>query len=180
MVVLHPCPLLPLLSPPFVSAIAPLITLAETRMRVSQAPSSPGPDRVTAVRHLPRVRCQHFQGRNHYFHENIAFRARPALSVDLPRPLLRFLVFRSARRVSDRRSDTATVASVASLRAPPLPATKYHRAMPAAGACASSGAPLSQGTGGRALSAALSATGPRASSTPPPQPCTTQHYDCRS
>ena len=55
-------------------------------------------------------------------------------------------MFRSRPDIyTSRRSDTATVASTASPRAPPPPVTKFHSAVSATAACASSAAPVSQG-----------------------------------
>ena len=58
-------------------------------------------------------------------------------------------------------------ASTSSPRAPPPPVTTFEGAMPATGICASSVAPLCQGTAACALSAAPPATGVRASSVAP-------------
>ena len=73
----------------------------------------------------------------------------------------------TSSRTSGRRSDTATPASAESPWAPSLPVTKFQGAMPVTGACASSAAPLSQGTGACALGAVPSATGVRALSASP-------------
>ena len=70
-------------------------------------------------------------------------------------------------RISGRRNDTVTPDFARSPRAPSPPVTKFQGAMPEKGACASSAAPLSQGTGACALSAAPSATGARASGAAP-------------
>ena len=73
----------------------------------------------------------------------------------------------TSSRISGRRSDAATPDYPRSPRASSPPVTKFQGGMPATGACASSAAPLSQGTGSCALSAAPSATGARASGAAP-------------
>ena len=67
----------------------------------------------------------------------------------------------SLGRISGRRSDIATPAFEKNPRVPSPPVSKFQGAMPATGACASSAAPLSQGTGACHLSAASSSTGAR-------------------
>ena len=73
----------------------------------------------------------------------------------------------TSSRLSSRRSDTATPAFARSPRAPSPPVTKFQGAMPATGVCASSVAPLRQGTGAWALSTAPSGTETRASGAAP-------------
>ena len=73
----------------------------------------------------------------------------------------------TSSRISGRRIDAAMPASTSSPRAPPPPVTTFEGAMPATGICASSVAPLCQGTAACALSAAPPATGVRASSVAP-------------
>ena len=73
----------------------------------------------------------------------------------------------TSSRIPSRRSDKATPVSVRSPRAPSPPVSKFQGDMPATGACASSAAPLRQGTVAFALSAVPSATGSRASGAAP-------------
>ena len=73
----------------------------------------------------------------------------------------------ASSRMPGRRSDTFTPASTSSPRAPIPPVSKFHGTMPATGACASSAAPLSQGTGACVLCAAPPTTGACAWGTAP-------------
>ena len=125
------------------------------RTRASQALSAPAVDRPTAVEQLPCVRRQHFRGKTFNFTRCSCARL---VQRSAPTCLDRCLVcWSSARHVvpyirsTQRQSD---LASVAGPRASPPYATKFHGVMPATGACTSGVAPLSQGTGDRASSAA--------------------------
>ena len=128
-------------------------------------PSAPATDRPTAARHLPRVRRQHCLGKNSNFTRCSCSRlVRGSAVTCLNRCLL--LVFLPARRPV-YPVDGATLASVASPRAPPPPATKSYGAVQVTGACASDVVSLNQGTEDRASSATPPATGAHASSAAP-------------
>ena len=77
------------------------------------------------------------------------------------------LFLSTSSRVSGRCSDTATTAPAKTPRAPSPSVTKFHCAMPATGACTSSTALLSLGTGACALSSAPLETQASASSAAP-------------
>ena len=155
-----PRPPLPLLPPPLASATVPLTTPAETRTRPSQVPSALATDKPTAIRLVPRVRRQHCRGKTRSFDTMLVFEARPALSADLSRSLPRLLGFVVPYiRPTQRHSHTCFCEEATG--------SKVSRRCAATGACASSAAFLSQGTGAYALSAVPSATGARASGAAP-------------
>ena len=103
------------------------------------------------------------------------FQARPALSADLPRTLPRLLVLRPARRpvypVDAATQPHLLMRRACAPSAAPLSQgmgdCAFSAALPATGACASSAAPLLQDTEDRAFSAASPATGACASSAVP-------------
>ena len=94
------------------------------------------------------------------FHKALVVQARPVLNTDPPRPLIRLLPLRQAHRPV-YPVDAATQPHLLRQRAHGLRChlLQSFMAMPATEACAMSAAPLSQGTGDCALSAAPPVTG---------------------